>query len=135
MFVCLKTGNDLCQFWQIVQKIVIDVGNVWGRMGVYLGKNNRSIYFFGNIKYIDIFLSIYWTFRYILRVTNSLFHKRKLSPAKWQIFSQKSKQFKIFSEITSLVFRSLLIIFFEYFFFFKYEYSCILYLFCVNFQV
>ncbi len=38
-------------------------GYAWGRMGVYLGKNNLSMYFF---QYIDIFLSIYRTYRYIL---------------------------------------------------------------------
>ncbi len=34
-------------------------------MGVYLGKNNLSIYFFRYIEYIDLFLSIYQTYHYI----------------------------------------------------------------------
>ncbi len=34
-------------------------------MGVDLGKNNLSIYFFRHIEYIDIFLLIYQTHRYI----------------------------------------------------------------------
>ncbi len=33
-------------------------------MGVYLGKNNLSIYFLRYIEYIDIFLSIYRSYRY-----------------------------------------------------------------------
>ncbi len=51
-------------FWD--KKIVIDEGNAWGRMGVNLEKNNLSIYFFQYIEYIDIFLLIYRTYRYIL---------------------------------------------------------------------
>ncbi len=41
------------------QKIVIDEKNAWGRMDVYLGKSNLSIYFFQYIEYMDISLSIY----------------------------------------------------------------------------
>ncbi len=48
------------------EKIIIDEENAWGRVGVYLGKNNLSIYFFQYIEYINIFLSIYRTYRYIL---------------------------------------------------------------------
>ncbi len=48
---------------KVVINFVIDEGNARGKMGVYLGKNNRSIYFF---RYIDILLLIYQTYGYIL---------------------------------------------------------------------
>ncbi len=57
-----------------------------GRMGVYLGKNNLSIYFFQYIEYIDVFLSIYQTqiysFWFAITTCNACAHMRN-KPRQW----------------------------------------------------
>ncbi len=52
---------------------------IWGRMRVYLRKNNLSIYFFRYIEYVDIFLSIYRTYRYISFDLSSLYISHMVS--------------------------------------------------------
>ncbi len=60
----ISFSKHLVLFWD--RKIVVNEGTAWGRMGVYLGENIQSIYFFRYIEYVDISLSIYCTYRYIL---------------------------------------------------------------------
>ncbi len=67
-FVSVLTNHPTDRKYQFeslsgIKKIVIDEGNAWGRMGVDLGKNNLSIYFFRYIEYIDIFLVINRTYQ------------------------------------------------------------------------
>ncbi len=56
----ISFSKPLVLFWD--KKIVIDEGNAWKWMSVYLGKNNLSIYCFRYIECTDMFLPLCRTF-------------------------------------------------------------------------